>query len=50
MPTITIDLTDQDIESVRELLCHDKESVPEAIKRIIISEIKNRKLQTLLRN
>ncbi len=45
MTDVVIQLTDNNIEDAKNLLCREGESVPDMITRIIKSEIKNKKLR-----
>lgn len=45
MTSMVIELTDNNIEDARNLLCRENETVSEMIARIIKSEIKNKKLR-----
>jgi hypothetical protein len=50
MPRICIDLSDLEDAHARTHLCREGETVREAVYRIIICEIKQRKLRTELRD
>jgi hypothetical protein len=45
MTDVVINLTDNNIEDAKNLLCREGESVQNMIKRIITSEIKSKKLR-----